>query len=350
MESELLLNTLVIHPNFYEIISSLNKEKIVFPSQNEISSIDFSAESVSENAKLSLYEDFSSINLNPKNGEIYCRKVKLLGYDESFVRYPALEGVGYFTSHSLVLHDLMDYIPSNLITLYFYTRSNLLLNNSEHFKRCDDTTLGSDEENKTDSFEAAFKQDYATDRYNFLIDRVPENSILFIDGPLIGGQISKYSYELNRDLLKREIIPIFFVKNSNSNLVTFNVTNLKGNFNSDLHWANSILKPGQRTNLFKYKLHEKFSKIFCYLKAFELSPQRIEFHPDTYNKYPDEIHQILDLIYYLILAQGDFKNPQVRTIAVAEKYARATIGLFSGHQMLKSSSLVPTMNENRGFG
>lgn len=350
MESELLLNQLMIHPNFYEILSSLNKEKIVFPSQNEISSIDLATEMVSENGKLSLIEDFSSLNLNPKEGEFYSNEVKLLGYDESFIKYPALEGVGYFTSHSVVLHDLMDYLPSNFITLYFYTRSNLLLNHSKYFKNCEDVAPESEDENKIESFEVAFKQDYAKDRYNFLIERVPENSILFIDGPLIGGQISKYSYELNRDLLKKNIIPIFFVKNSNSNLVTFNIQNLKGNYNSDLHWSNSILKAGQRTNLFQYKLHEKFSKIFCYLKAFELSPQRIEFHPETYKKYPDEILKILDLIYYLILAQGDLKNPQVRTIAVAEKYARATIKLFSGHQMLKSSSLNPTMNENRGFG
>lgn len=350
MESELLLNTLIIHPDFYEVLSSLNKEKIVFPSKNEISSIDLSTEVVSENGKLSLIEDFSSINLDPKNGEYYCNTVKLLGYDESFIRYPALEGVGFFTSHSLVLHDVTDYIPSNFITLYFYTRSNLLLKKSDYFKKCDDIPPESDEESKSESFEVAFKQDYATDRHDFLIERVPENSLLFIDGPLIGGQISKYSYELNRDLLKKNIIPIFFVKNSNSNLVTFNISNLKGNFNSDLHWSNSILKPGQRTNLFHYKLHEKFSKIFCYLKSYELSPQRIEFHPDTYKKYPDEIPKILDLIYYLILVQGDFKNPQVRTIAIAEKYARATIKLLSGHQMLKSSSLVPTMNENRGFG
>ena len=150
MESELLLNTLMVHPDFYEILSSLNKEKIVFPSQNEISSIDLTTEIISDNGKLSLCGDFSTINLDPKNGEIFSDKVKLLGYDESFIKYPALEGVGYFTSHSLVLHDLVDYIPSNFITLYFYTRSNLLLKNSQYFKNCEDTSPESDEENRRD--------------------------------------------------------------------------------------------------------------------------------------------------------------------------------------------------------
>jgi hypothetical protein len=51
----------------------------------------------------------------------------------------------------------------------------------------------------------------------------------------------------------------------------------------------------------------------------------------------------------LLLVQGDFKNPQIRSISIAEKYARATLKLMNVNQIMKKSGIVPTMNQER-FG
>ena len=49
---------------------------------------------------------------------------------------------------------------------------------------------------------------------------------------------------MNDALLKKNVIPIFVVKNSNSNMVTENIPELKGKFNSDMHWAYTFQKAG----------------------------------------------------------------------------------------------------------
>ena len=151
--------------------------------------------------------------------------------------------------------------------------------------------------------------------------------------------------------LSKDIMPIFFVKNSSSNLVTDNISGLCGKYNSDMHWAYKFLKKGQRTNFFKYvdKHNPDNAKIFCYLKAFNLSPQRVEFHINTFLKYQDEMDAIMDLVYYLLLVQGDLKNPQIRPIAIAEKFARETLHLIDINKLTYGSGLIPTMNQDR-FG
>lgn len=54
----------------------------------------------------------------------------------------------------------------------------------------------------------------------------------------------------------------------------------------------------------------------------------------------DEIPEIFDLIYYLLLVQGgDIKNPQIRSISIAEKYARATLKLMNVNQIMKNQGL-----------
>lgn len=57
----------------------------------------------------------------------------------------------------------------------------------------------------------------------------------------------------------------------------------------------------------------------------------------------------MNLIYYLLLAQGNPKNPQIRPIAIAEAYARATLKLIDLNQLLRRFGLVPTINQER-FG
>jgi hypothetical protein len=72
-------------------------------------------------------------------------------------------------------------------------------------------------------------------------------------------------------------------------------------------------------------------------------------HIDTYIKYEKIIPKIMDMVYYLMLVQGDLNNPQARPIAVAEKYARATLSLIDINKIMKEVGISPTMNQTR-FG
>jgi hypothetical protein len=274
-----------------------------------------------------------------KGSQIAHEGYGISAYDESFNNYFSLAGSGLLTSHSLIIHGESDYISSNNLTFYFYTRSEEISKQSEYIKKSTDT--------ENDS-----RRDYAEDRANFILDAAPDNSILFIDGPLIGGVSNIINVKMNDALLERNIIPLFIVKNSNSNLVTDYVTSLKGKYNSDMHWAYTRLRPRSRTNFFVYEdqVNSEFSKIFCYLKTFDISPQRVEFHPRTYEKYQEIMDEMMHLICYLILVQGNLKNPQLRSIAIAEKFARETLDLFDMSNLMKTLGLVPTMNQERGFG
>jgi len=300
--------------------------------------MDFALYGYPENGELvSSIEEIQKKQLNLKIGEKLCNnELFICAYDESINKFQGLEGVAYLTSHSLVLLSDYDFIPINLITLYFYTRSSLLTQKSKYIKYSDNPEVDS-------------KKDYVVDRNGFLNSNTPENSIIFIDGPLIGGQISSYTLELNAQLLKRNIIPLFFVKNSTSNLITDNIKELKGNYNSDMHWSYKYLKEGERTNLFMYvdAYNKNNAKIFCYLKAFDRSPHRIEVDIETYKKYSNIIDNIFDVIYYLLLAQGDLNNPQIRPIAIAEKYARSTMKLINFIETMKYLGITPTMDQER---
>jgi hypothetical protein len=285
-------------------------------------------------------EDGQIKQLDKKKGcSLAQNQYNISAYDESFNKYFSLAGSGLLTSHSLIVHGDSDYLSSNNLTFYFYTRSDEICNKSEYIKKSEDTNLDS-------------RRDYSKDRTDFIIETTPENCVLFIDGPLIGGVNNPDNIRMNEILLSKNVIPIFIVKNSNSNMVTDNIPSLKGKFNSDMHWAYTFQKAGTRTNFFKYEdiYNDEFSKIFCYLKTFDISPQRIEFHPKTYEKYQDIMEDMMDMIYYLTLVQGDLKNPQLRSIAIAEKFARETLDLFDMGNLMRSLGLVPTMNQERGFG
>jgi len=328
---------LVFHPSFNDTIAEIRKLKIRLPSNPLDLDMDFNAFDFPQNGKfVSKVEEIRRIKLDSHKGEEVCSCTSICAYDESVNKFQGLEGTGYLTSHSLILHGEHDFIPVNLLTFYFYTRSRFLCQNSKFVKYSEDP--------ETDS-----KKDYVIDRKTLLVNNVPENSIVFVDGPLIGRQMSSYTVELNDLLLKKEAIPIFFVKNSNSNMVTDNVKELRGKYNSDMHWAYSYLKVGERTNFFPYRdeSNPRFAKIFCYLKAFDVSPHRIEIDVKTFEKYQNELKALFDVIYYLLLAQGDPKNPQIRPIAIAEKYARSTLNLINFVHMMKELGIIPTINQER---
>jgi len=331
---------LIFHSSFNDTITEIKKLKIKLPSNPSDFDMDFNAYNYPQNGELvSKVEEIGRFQLDPHRGRELCDKTPICAYDESINRFQGLEGIAYLTSHSFIVHGSSDFVPVNLLSFYFYTRSEVLSHDSKHIKYSEDP--------ETDS-----KKDYILDRKSLLAENVPENSVVFIDGPLIGGQMSEQTIDLNDLLVKKEAVPIFFVKNSMSNLVTDNIKELKGKYNSDMHWAYRYLREGERTNLFMYvdqTPNSDKAKVFCYLKAFDASPHRIEMDVKAYKKYSDRIPSLFDLAYYLLLAQGDLKNPQIRSIAIAEKYARATLNLINFVQMMKELGITPTMNQER-FG
>jgi len=333
-------NKLIFHHSFNDTIAEINKLKIWIPPNPTPEEMDFQLYVYPMNGKLvTNIENFNKCKLDAEKGkELLDDNILITAYDESINKFSGLEGTAYLTSHSIVIDSKKEYIPLSFLTFYFYTRSKTYTEKTKFITYSDDPDVDS-------------KRDYIRDRTKFIINNIPKNSIIFIDGPLIGGQHSDKTRKMNDELLKRDIIPIFFVKNSSSNLVTDYTMDLKGKYNSDMHWAYEMLKPGERTSFFQYvdENNPHNAKLFCYVKAFDLSPHRIEFHLNTFEKYGGILKDIMNLSYYLLLAQGNMKNPQVRTIAVAEKYARSTIKLINITTLMKSLGITSTMNQER-FG
>jgi len=333
-------NKLIIHPQFNETIEEISKMSVTLPDLSSDTEFDYSNYVFPENGELvTPVSEIGKVKLNPQNGQKLVNKEGVVSaYDESINKFNSLEGTAYFTSHSLVVLGDRDYMPKNYLTFYFYTRSKDIVNKSKHIKFSQEPEVDS-------------KEDCVNDKIFFLEKSAPPKSILLIDGPLIGGNVSSQMVKAVQSFMKNNIIPIFFVKNSTSNMVTDNIKQLRSKYNSDLHWSYDYLKSGERSNFFRYvdKKSVSKAKIFCYLKAFNVSPQRVEMHVDTYIKYEKIIPNIMDMIYYLMLAQGDLNNPQARPIAIAEKYARATLSLVNISTIMKEIGISPTMNQTR-FG
>lgn len=334
------INRLILHSSFNSTIEELQQVNIQLPKNPSPIELDLQNLTFPPSGELvTPIDEICTTDLNPTNGKKYVEKGQILaGYDESINKFSSLEGTAFLMAHSLVVMGETDFIPLGLLTFYFYTRSKEITNKTKFIKHSLDPDLDS-------------KKDFIKDKIELLVKYTPPKSILFIDGPLIGGDVYTFMIRAINKFLSKDIIPIFFVKNSTSNLVTDNTPKLFEKYNSDMHWAYSYLKKGQRTNFFRYadKNNPRNAKIFCYLKAFDLSPQRVEFHIDTFNTYQDEIKSIMDLIYYLLLVQGDLRNPQIRPIAIAEKYARSILHLIDINKLARESGLVPTMNQER-FG
>lgn len=331
---------LELHPTFNDVINDVKRMNIALPAVPSQPEIDLQNFIFPLNGELvTKIEDVDLIELDATRGRSFiCGDRSILAYDESINKFSCLEGTAYLTSHSIVTLEQKDYTPRNLLTFNFYTRSKEIASKSLNIKYTDDPDMTS-------------KKDYIEDKIDFLLSTAPKKSILFIDGPLIGGDVYTYMIRAINKFLENNIIPIFFVKNSSSNLVVDNTPELRSIYNSDMHWAYKFLRNGYRTTFFKYvdRHEKKNAKIFCYLKPFDVSPQRVEFHIATYEQYNDIINDIIELAYYLILVQGDLKNPQVRPIAIAEKFARETIHLIDINKIMRTSGAIPTMNQER-FG
>jgi hypothetical protein len=331
------LNRLILHPDFEKIFKELSDKNIFIPSIGDQNTPHDNYFPTSGQI-ISNLEEIKGYSLDIKRGCEVTNKFLYSAYDESIMKFMALEGSAFFTAHSLVIIDNKEYIPVVFVSFNFYTRSKDIISKSSYIKYAIEP-------------EIEFKRDYMKDRLHFLLKYSPPRSLLFIDGPLIGGDLYTISVDNNSKYLAKEIIPIYFVKNSISNIVTDNITGLKGKYNSDMHWVHTVLKPGERSCFFKYEdqVNKKNSKIFCYLKAFDSGPQRIEMHEDTYSKYLESMDDILGMILYLMYVNGIKTNAQIRPIIIAENYAREMLAFIDIHKYFKEINITPTLNQMR-FG
>lgn len=334
---------ILTHPSFFKSLEELKQKKIHLQTVAIPESIDFNSYPFpSSDGVVSFLEPNEKYSLNPMSGVNLIKSGYLIAaYDESIDKFDSIEGVAYLTAHSIIFIGDNDYLPVIKLSFNFLTRSSLISSKSTYIYH-------------SENVESTRKKIYVQERDEFFKENFchfPKNTIVLIDGPLIGGQVSSYTTKLNAWMLEHDLIPIFIVKNSSSNLVIDYIDNLKNKFNSDMHWSYLLLNSGERTCFVKYwDENSKNGKIFCYVKPLDLSPQRVEFHISTLNKYGENIlNNIMDLVYYLILVQGDEKNPQVRPIAIAEKFARESLKMFNLDLLMKRIGLISTINQER-FG
>lgn len=348
MEKVTMQNKFILHPQFKNRVTSLRNKvdfsAIVPSSLNATDDISLHQ----SNTKLSSVGPIKSEPLDPRKGKEFLDKIRCMAYAESIDQFQALEGTGYVTCHSLISVEEKDFVSSNCLSFSFYTRSKTLLEQNSTIKYVDESSkVGFGNE---DPLEDSYKHTYHKERNTFILKNCPDSSLLLIDGPLMSGLKTAFNIQLNDKLLERFVIPIFVVKNSTSNLVVDQIPELNGKYNSDLHWANVVLKEGERTNFFVYTddNNKRISKLFCYIKPYEHQfPQRIEFHQDTYERCRDLIPSIIDLIYYFYLDQGPGPNIQVRPITIAEMYARETKKMFNIKKIMKESNIEATMNQTQ---
>ncbi|WP_400206594.1 DNA double-strand break repair nuclease NurA [Candidatus Methanarcanum hacksteinii] len=338
-------NDVLVGDGFFDFFNNIKKMNIQLPEEPEPTIFEIRFDKLFDGATIEKSDEVEDIfSLDVKNG---CKlsnddNILISAYDEAINKYSTLEGKAVYVSHSLIyLHD-NKYYPINKLTMLFVTKSKLIANNIPNCIIADkwdiDTTANVEIAHQKRDFITAYSSD---------------NSLLLIDGPFLAGDgLAVFRGIIKERFIDHGIVPIFIVKNSNTSIVVDGVTELKGQYNSDLHWSNKILKAGQRTRFFKYtdKYNEDNSKMFCYMKFYDkASPIRIEIPTAIYLKYLPSIKSFLDIIYYTILEQGNMINPQARPIAVAEMFARETLNLVNFNKDMKNSQLTPTMNENRGM-
>jgi hypothetical protein len=262
----------------------------------------------------------------------------MYGYDESTQDYRALEGDLVFCSSSIV--KIEEKYTFNLTVLPYF------LTSMAKFKGKHNDEIRFAENSNKERNKILIRS-----KIKLILDSVEPHSVVFIDGPLVGGMASSYMVKMDQELRERDCIPLYFVKNSDSKLVVGSIRGLAGEFNSDFHWASMRLSERNRSAFFKYTdLHSnRNSKVFTYVKALLGFTERVEMHSLTYEKYHGLIPSLMNLIAYFYITQGDFSNPQVRPIAIAEKYAREGLRILNIPVLLSRLGFTPTINQIR-FG
>ena len=279
------------------------------------------------------YEEVTEISKeNLKPSEI------LSAYDESILELNSLEGKVRCISHSAVIQNKNEYEPAAYVTLKFFTKSKLITGKTTEFSDII----------RSDDIAADLSKEYVKEREYFLSQAAPPNSLIFIDGSMFSGAATSGNFILIDNLLSKNCRPVFFVKNSESTIITERFDFAKG-YNSDLHWAFINLKPGNISQVFAYTSKEGRSKAMCFMKIYKnRSPVRIEFPLKAFEEgwYGDDV---FDLIYYQFLANGSANNMQPRIIQVSEMYAREVLKSTNLYKEIERMGLTKSMNEERGF-
>ena len=261
----------------------------------------------------------------------------LTAYDESILELNSLQGKVRCIAHCVLIQTKEEYVPAGFVSLKFYTRSELIGGVSTDVA----------EIIVTPDINHSMLTEYHNERTYFFENVIAGDSLVFIDGPMFSGATTTKNFSMIDQLIELNSAPVFFVKNSDSTRITEEYSDAK-NYNSDLHWANTILKAGQATPTFLYK-KEGRSKIVFFLKVFEnRSPIRIELSEKAFNMglYPNNL---LELIQYQFLANGSQSNVQPRIIQVAELYAREILKSTNIYNEVERMGLTKTMNEERNF-
>lgn len=295
-----------------------------------------------ETLDLTNNSDIRIIRGYEKNTKILRENLKqsdmLCAYDESILELNSLEGKVRCTVHNSVIQNKEEYIPAAYVTLKFFTKSNIISGKATEFSDII----------RSDDIASDLAKEYVKERAFFLSKAAPSNSLIFIDGSMFSGASTSGNFVLIDYLLSKDCRPVFFVKNSESTIITERFDFAKG-YNSDLHWAYVNLKPGNVSPVFAYTSKEGRSKAMCFMKVFEnRSPVRIEFPLKAFEEgwYGDDV---FDLIYYQYLANGSSNNMQPRIIQVSEMYAREILKSTNLYKEIEKMGLTKSMNEERGF-
>ena len=340
-KSEKFFESAVITDNWDQTFEDLRKKNIVPTSNLEETNVSDSSINLGD-AKITELEDNMVYNLDPIKGLDFIKSYNMAGYDESIQKIETLSGSVYFTCHTRVGLNISNYSAACELTANYFTRSKDLADKSDVFIYVDPNE---------DQIGSSFKRKLDDERFNFLCQEkiVPNNSILIVDGPLIGRQLSSRTIRLTKALQENSILTVYVTKNSDSlQLVNYYCPN---KYHSDLHWASDNLKAGQRSRFLQYvDQNAGHSEVFCYLKSFnKVSPLRVSIETKQYHKFKDLFEEAMDMIYYLVLDHGEPKNPQVRLIAVAEYYAKDIMKIANPYGRVINMGLVPSVNQSR-FG
>ncbi len=121
------LKRIILHSKFKDTIRNLSKINLkIINIESNIKITKFDEYSIT-NGTLTYMEGNDKYSLDTKNGSKKMKSFSLIAsYDESINKFTALEGIAYMISHSLVFLCGDEYIPTSLITIYFFTRSNYL--------------------------------------------------------------------------------------------------------------------------------------------------------------------------------------------------------------------------------
>ena len=158
--------------------------------KNAISSIDLNTGPAKEyyqdyfsSSILKNIEDFDEkIQLNPRSINLpYQRPV--YAYDESLNIFKALEGELVFVSTACISLNDVDYTYSLRVKPFFITSMR------KFFTVKKEGIIFSDRPSETR------KMSVLTEKISSILDSVEPNSIVFIDGPLIAGNIATYMIE-----------------------------------------------------------------------------------------------------------------------------------------------------------